>query len=84
MSTEEIVAILAKENPRADPGKIRMYADCFVTYQEATRNIEANGAIVIHPRTGAPIENPYLKVRTSAQLVLRKLVLKSGKLWELP
>jgi len=47
------------------------YADAYVEYQEATKNIDENGAIVQHPRTGNPIENPYLVIRDRA---LRKLL----------
>jgi hypothetical protein len=37
---------------------------------------------VAHPRTGTPIENPYLKVRSEAMKDMRKLALKGlDKLW---
>ncbi len=47
------------------------YADAYVEYQEATKNIEEHGTIVQHPRTGNPIENPYLAIRDRA---LKKLL----------
>jgi hypothetical protein len=46
------------------------YADAFLEYSVAMANIDANGVIVGHPRTGSPIENPYLSVRDRA---LKKL-----------
>lgn len=59
------------------------YADAFLEYQTASQNIAQNGLIVGHPRTGNPIENPYLAVRDRA---LRKLQsmrsVKAGRLWE--
>ena len=47
-----------------------MYADVFLEYAKATENIAAFGLIVNHPRTGNPIDNPYLKIRDKA---LKKL-----------
>tara|TARA_Y100000310_G_C20466182_1_gene707759 strand:- start:52 stop:276 length:225 start_codon:yes stop_codon:yes gene_type:complete len=33
------------------------------SYDKAQININEFGEIVSHPRTGAPIENPYIKIR---------------------
>ena len=44
-----------------------------MTYHEAADNVERNGAMCAHPRTGAPIENPYLKIRASQGAVLAKM-----------
>jgi len=65
------------------PDQIAMYADSFVSYQEAADNIRRNGEIVFHPRTGAPIENPYIAVRTRAMSDLRKFGSLDGsaQLW---
>ena len=69
----EIAAELSKVNPRAGAMDVRIYSDALLTYREAAANIEKCGAIVTHPRTGAPIENPYLRIRTQAGAVLAKM-----------
>lgn len=46
------------------------YADAFLEYAEASKNIGEHGAIVQHPRTSNPNQNPYLEIRDRA---LRKL-----------
>jgi phage terminase small subunit len=76
-----IIETLKQENPTAPTAAIQMYADAFVDYQEAQQNIDRNGAIVFHPRTGAPIDNPYLRVRERAAAALRKLEIKADTLW---
>jgi hypothetical protein len=58
------------------------YADAFVEYQEATKNIDENGSIVLHPRTGNPIENPYLVIRDRALKRMQSLrQVKATDLW---
>lgn len=42
----------------------------YLEYQAASENIAKNGAIVAHPRTGAPLVNPYVAIRDGA---LKKL-----------
>lgn len=54
-------------------GKAKSYADAFVEYTAAQANVEANGAIVADPRTGSPIQNPYLVVRDKAFARLENL-----------
>jgi phage terminase small subunit len=74
MTKEEIIAILEKNMP--DTGKrgiLVQYADAYLEYQEATKNIEKNGLIVQHPRTSNPIENPYMAVRGRALKKLQML-----------
>ena len=75
--------LLAQENPDTIPtSMLHQYADLFVTYREAALNIAKNGAIVAHPKTGAPIENPYLKVRQQTMADLRKLArVKANNVW---
>ena len=46
------------------------YADAFLEYREASKNISEHGAVCQHPRTSNPITNPYLPIRDAA---LRKL-----------
>lgn len=59
-----------------------LYCDAFLEYQEANENIIKNGSVVAHPRTSAPIENPYVKIRNGAmQNLLRIMGLKTDRLW---
>ncbi|MBK5204914.1 MAG: hypothetical protein JJD98_05760 [Polaromonas sp.] len=83
MNREEVIGVLRRDNPGARGDDVSMYADCFMDYKEAADNIAKNGNIVLHPRTGAPIENPYIKVKASAMNQLRKILrLKNvGDLW---
>lgn len=52
---------------------IEIYCDACETYNEAQDNIERNGAVSAHPRTGAPMENPYLKVRASSAVTIERI-----------
>jgi len=70
---DEVVEALVKQGAKRD--RAVFYADCYTEYQEASRNIAENGVIVQHPRTGNPIENPYLAIRDRA---LRKLLAIKG------
>ena len=87
ITRESALSILERDNPAFRRSTLTMYADAFVDYQEAESNISKNGAIVAHPRTGTPIDNPYLRVRNQAARVmagkpfanLRSEVLWGGK-----
>lgn len=83
MTQEERGALfekLAKLNPRRE-AEVRIYVDTYADYCVAQANIEANGTIVFHPRTGAPIENPYLRIRDRAGKVITDSRLRTGDLW---
>lgn len=84
MMRDEVLGILRRDNPAAGSDLVVMYADCFLDYREAAENIAKNGNIVAHPRTGAPIENPYIKVKSAAMGQLLKLtrLRKVGALWD--
>jgi phage terminase small subunit len=66
---QQVVELLVTHGAKRD--RAVYYADSYVEYQEASRNIEEHGTIVQHPRTSNPIENPYLVIRDRA---LRKLL----------
>jgi phage terminase small subunit len=51
-------------------------------YQQAAANIREHGAVVAHPKTGAPFDNPYLKVRGQMLATLQKMTLITTGLWE--
>lgn len=73
MNRTEVLALLNRDNPKGRADDIAMYADCYMDYREAADNIRKNGNVVAHPRTGAPIENPYIKVKANAMNQLRKI-----------
>ena len=80
----DIGAELTKDNPRASSIDIQIYADALRTYSEAASNVLENGAICSHPRTGAPIENPYLKIRAQQAAIIGKMArIKSDRVLKL-
>lgn len=83
MERSEVISILKYNNPSINNDKIIMYTDLYMDYQEAAKNIREQGALVSHPKTGAPIDNPYLKIRIKMNESLRKIRINSDGLWEL-
>jgi phage terminase small subunit len=81
VTRDEVIAILRRENPRKPLEQLTMYADAFADYQTAQANIGEHGSIVFHPRTGAPISNPYLSIRSAAAAAMTRLKLKADPLW---
>ena len=79
-----LIRSLSSLNPRGRPDDIAIYADAFLDYAEASDNIAKNGNVVLQPRTGTPIENPYIKVKAQAISTIRKIRLKVGDLWSVP
>lgn len=73
LTREAALEILRRENPKARADELAIYADAFLTYAEAAANIDKNGTIVAHPRTGAPIDNPYAKVRDAAGRTMQRV-----------
>lgn len=71
LTAERVRAILLESG--TDPDVATMYAHAWAEYREAQASISTNGAIVANPRTGAPIPNPYLKVRDAAEAKLLRL-----------
>jgi len=75
-----IIAGLEAKGTRRDLAS--MYADAYLEYREASKNIHDQGAMVLHPRTSNPIENPYLKIRDRALAKLRTMrAVKADWLW---
>lgn len=68
-----IESLLREENPRSNHIDIKIYADALRTYFEAAANVEKNGAICQHPRTGSPIENPYMKIVSQQSAILGRM-----------
>lgn len=67
----KVLAVLVRNGNSHDAA--RMYCDLFCEYFEAQENIARNGAVCANPRTGAPVENPFLKVRNQARAALLKM-----------
>ena len=53
-------------NPSIHRHVLAVLLDAIKLYGEASENIGKNGAITGHPKTGAPIVNPYLPIRDMA------------------
>lgn len=76
--------LITANNPNARVDDVELYAHQFMTYCEAAMSIMKNGTICAHPRTGQPMENPYVKVRTGAMNAMQKSsrLLNLNPLWE--
>jgi len=72
MAQVDLVAELEKDNPGVTRMLLEVFASSLRLYCEAAENIRRNGGIVAHPRTGAPLENPYLKVLERHGKLLRE------------
>jgi phage terminase small subunit len=82
VTREEVIGILTKANPTR-PDLVAMYADQFLAYQEAAANIAEVGNIAAHPRTAAPIVNPYIAVRDQARKAMIGMKqLRTAELWK--
>lgn len=69
----DIIAELKQDNPKARLADLQIYANALRLYHEASSNIAEKGAICQHPRTGSPIDNPYLKVQAQQGAILLKM-----------
>lgn len=76
-----VIAKLRELNPRVSDATIAIYAAAFIEHRIAQENIDQHGAIVFHPRTGSPIDNPYVAARDRASKTLLALDLRTGDLW---
>ena len=76
--------ILREDDPDLQSADLEMYLDQWATYAEAVENIQRVGAVAIHPRTGAPITNPYLQIRDQAQAAMSRMkrVRETNRLFE--
>lgn len=69
----DILTELKQDNPQARLADLQIYANALRLYHEASNNIAEKGAICQHPRTGTPIDNPYLKVQAQQGAILLKM-----------
>jgi len=70
-----IIAHLIARGTRRD--RAVLYTDTFLEYRNAQANVLEFGAIVLHPRTAAPVPNPMLRIRDQA--FKRLLAIKGTK-----
>lgn len=82
MNKDGLIEQLLLRNPKAKMADVCMYADSFMDYQNAQKNITENGAIVLHPRTNSPIENPYIKIRDKSAVFMRRIRMNADFLWQ--
>jgi phage terminase small subunit len=79
----EAFAVLREDNKGASVAELTMYAEAFCQWTDATENIRKQGTICASPRTGQPMDNPYLKVQTRAAAEMRAIEdLKTDRLWK--
>lgn len=69
----DLVAELRIDNKTARMVDLRVFADALRLYHEASANVTSNGAICQHPRTGAPMENPYLKIQATQGAIIGRM-----------
>lgn len=83
VTLDVVIARLRADNKAAPLAEITIYATAFLEWREAAANIQEHGTVVAHPRTAAPIDNPYLKVRAAAERTMAgcKRVVRTNALW---
>lgn len=73
ITIERIRELILADNPSARVVDVEQYAHQMLSYVEASESILTLGTITAHPRTAAPMENPYLKVRASSLAAMNRL-----------
>ena len=73
-----VCAELHALNPRASENEVRAFVDQLRTYRRAQENLLEVGEVCVHPQTGAPMVNPWLKPRDDALRMMQGMHLKAG------
>lgn len=81
MTREWVIATLRRANPNARLQDLSLYASHFCDFAQADANVLRNGGITLHPRSGAPIKNPYLDQKEKATKALTGFRLHTEELW---
>lgn len=81
MTPAEIRELIIADHPDAYPTALELYARHFAVWFEAQTNIQRFGAVNAHPRTGVPIDNPYLKIKDAVETKLARFNLNPKALW---
>jgi hypothetical protein len=88
MTNEEILTSLRDQNPRLRDDVAIPLATALYEYGLAQSKINDQGVLSLHPRTGSPMENPYLQVRERSRRTIKDLCakrnVKTDGLWGLP
>lgn len=86
MTRADVAAILRAANPTAPASQVEQYAAAWLEFRHADAKITALGTVIAHPRTGAPIDNPYLRIRAQAAATMAGLgeIRRADELWRLP
>jgi phage terminase small subunit len=82
MTRAEQLDALIKANPNTRLDRLNLYLDALDEYRLAQGRVASEGPIVLHPRTGAPIDNPFLRIREKAFRKLNELKVKADALWQ--
>ncbi len=62
----------------ADTAALELLCEALDRYQEAAEGIRRKGVVIKDPKTGFPVQNPYLKVANEAFTQVRQLLLEFG------
>lgn len=82
ITPEDAYAVLRQHNPRSPEAAVVAYATAWAEYETADENIREHGTVVFHPRSGAPISNPYLSIRADCERRMNRLKgIKADALW---
>lgn len=63
MTRREMLETILESSPRASAHNAEQYLGAFLAWHEANDNIIEHGAIVVNPKSGEPMANPYSAVR---------------------
>lgn len=75
--------ILQVSSPAAPAHNVEQYLSALEVWMEADANVREHGAVAIHPRTGSPFDNPYLKIRTESWKLMQSCKgVDASDLWE--
>lgn len=67
---ERLIQSLREHNEQAREADLLIYADALLGYCRARREVERQGAVVLHPKTGAPIDNPHLRIMQQCSAIM--------------
>jgi len=81
---EIVLKKLKDDNPYAPYDEIEIYAAALTNFCEAEENVRNYGIIIAHPRTGVPMDNPYLKILDAAskQMLACKRIRNTQGAWD--
>jgi hypothetical protein len=82
MTRDEQRKILASASPDARPHEVECYLSALHDWLACDANVREHGPVSLHPRTGAPFDNPYVAARKRAMDDMRSCkAVKADRLW---